>query len=117
MSFKTVVPFNIIEYSQAKTQLEEDALELWQTALRYTTTIDSVNGQVGLVDLLPTAVELLSLNLDLLGSIISLLESYILLDTSRLLQVCLFASCRLLRFTSLIFRHVPRNYLTDSQKV
>lgn len=68
-------------------QLEEDALELWQTALRQTTTMESTNGQVGLVELLPAAVNLLSQNLDLLGSIVSLIESYLLLDASRVLQV------------------------------
>ncbi|KAK7695434.1 hypothetical protein QCA50_000070 [Cerrena zonata] len=72
----------------AKVQLEEDALEMWQTALRQTTTIESDNGQVGLVELLPVAVELLSQNLDVLGSVVSLVESYLLLDASRVLQTC-----------------------------
>lgn len=60
---------------------------MWQTALRQTTTIESDNGQVGLVELLPVAVELLSQNLDVLGSVVSLVESYLLLDASRVLQV------------------------------
>ncbi|CAL1700530.1 unnamed protein product [Somion occarium] len=71
----------------AKAQLDEDALNLWQTALRQTNTIDAVSGQPGLIELLPLAIDLLSNNLDLLGKIVAILESYFLLDATRILQL------------------------------
>ncbi|GLB33947.1 putative ARM repeat-containing protein [Lyophyllum shimeji] len=72
----------------AITNLDDDALTLWLTALRNTLTLTSVNGAPALFDLFPVAVDLLSTNFDLLGKIISILESYFLLDAPGLLQAC-----------------------------
>jgi hypothetical protein len=60
---------------------------LWRTTLRNATTIESINGAPCLLELFSLAVGLLSENLDLLGKIISIHESYLLLDAPRLLQV------------------------------
>ncbi|CCM04790.1 uncharacterized protein FIBRA_06983 [Fibroporia radiculosa] len=70
----------------AQQNLDEDALILWQAALRDTITIEGVNGGAGLIDLFPLAISLQSENLDLLGKIMNIIESYILLDALQILQ-------------------------------
>ncbi|KAF8623412.1 hypothetical protein AX15_006355 [Amanita polypyramis BW_CC] len=67
-------------------RLDEDGLNLWLSSLRNTVTISSVNGAPALVELYPAALELLATNLDLLGKITSIVESYIILDASTILQ-------------------------------
>ena len=67
--------------------LDQDAFILWQSALRNTTTIDGVNGAPGLVDLVPLLIQQLSSNLEVLGTIVHIVESYFLLDAPRILQV------------------------------
>ncbi|KAF9008940.1 armadillo-type protein [Cyathus striatus] len=69
------------------TYLDEDALNLWLAALRNTTVIGSVNGAPALSELLPQAISLLATNLDLLGRITDILESYFLLDAPGILQM------------------------------
>ena len=49
--------------------------------------MESVNGAPALVDLFPLLLELLGVNLDLLGKIIGIVESYFLLGASLILQV------------------------------
>ncbi|KDQ64644.1 hypothetical protein JAAARDRAFT_187954 [Jaapia argillacea MUCL 33604] len=71
----------------AQLHLEEDGLNLWLTALQNTTTIESVGGTPGLLELFPTAVGLLAGNLEVLHKIISIIESYLLLDVNRILQL------------------------------
>ncbi|THH02435.1 hypothetical protein EW026_g424 [Hermanssonia centrifuga] len=71
---------------EARIQLDEDALMLWQVALRHTESLDGSDGRPGLASLIRLAVDLLANNLDLLGQIISILESYVILDASRVLQ-------------------------------
>ncbi|KXN86407.1 Importin-11 [Leucoagaricus sp. SymC.cos] len=66
--------------------LDEDGLNLWLSALRNTTTITSVNGAPALSELIPEALGLLANNLDLFGTTINIVESYILLDASGLTQ-------------------------------
>ncbi|KAG6854857.1 hypothetical protein C0991_012047 [Blastosporella zonata] len=68
--------------------LDDDGLTLWLTALRNTMTLTSVNGAPALFDLFPQAIELLSSNFDLLGTIINIVESYLILDASAILQAC-----------------------------
>ncbi|KAF8165214.1 armadillo-type protein [Crassisporium funariophilum] len=68
-------------------QLDVDGLNLWSSALRNTMTIASVNGAPALQDIFPQAVAMLSTNLDLLGSITRIVESYILLDAPHILTV------------------------------
>jgi len=47
---------------------------------------------VSLLALLPLAVKLLGENLDLLGSIINIMKSYVLLDASQVFQVRLIVA-------------------------
>ena len=78
---------------QAALSLDEDALALWKLAIRNATTIEDVNGSPGLHTLLPLLVTLIAKNIDLLGNIVDILESYILLDANRLLQVSNTFNC------------------------
>jgi hypothetical protein len=70
--------------------LDEDALDLWMSALMCATP--TTNALPPLFELLPVAVSLLHDNLDLLGKITSIFESYYLLGASAVLQVIMFAS-------------------------
>ena len=67
--------------------LDVDGLSLWLSALRNAVIIASVNGDPALQDIFPQALALLSTNLDLLGSITRIIESYFLLDASYILKV------------------------------
>ncbi|KAF8639750.1 hypothetical protein AX17_001012 [Amanita inopinata Kibby_2008] len=71
----------------AISHLDEDGLNLWLNALRNTVTISSVDGAPALIGLFPQAMELLATNLDLLGRITSIIESYIVLDAVSILQL------------------------------
>ncbi|KIY49344.1 ARM repeat-containing protein [Fistulina hepatica ATCC 64428] len=73
---------------QLALNLDEDALNLWLTALRNTVTFHDVNGQPGLLQLLPHALRLLREDLDLLGSLVYIIESYLLLGGAEVLQLC-----------------------------
>ncbi|KAI0068814.1 ARM repeat-containing protein [Artomyces pyxidatus] len=66
-------------------QLDDDALKLWIAALRNASTLDSVAGGPGLLDLFPLAIKLLSENLDLLGKLTTILEGYFLLNSTAVL--------------------------------
>ncbi|KAG5648935.1 hypothetical protein DXG03_000284 [Asterophora parasitica] len=70
----------------AITNLDDDGLTLWLTALHNTLTVNSVNGAPALSELFPLALELLSNNFDLLGKIISTIEAYCLVDAPGVLQ-------------------------------
>ncbi|KAG6821587.1 hypothetical protein H0H93_000096 [Arthromyces matolae] len=72
----------------ASINLDEDGLTLWLSALRNTLVLGSVDGAPALFDLFPLAMDLLSSNFDLLGRIVSILESYFLLDAPSILQAC-----------------------------
>ncbi|KAI0347520.1 ARM repeat-containing protein [Trametopsis cervina] len=72
----------------AQAQLDEDALTMWQAALRNTANLDDTASGVTLFELVPLALNLLANNFDLLGKIVNIVESYVLLDDSRLLQLC-----------------------------
>ncbi|KAL7282456.1 hypothetical protein ACG7TL_003927 [Trametes sanguinea] len=72
----------------AQMHLDEDAFLLWQSALRNTTTIDGLNGAPGLIDLVPLIIQQLSSNLEVLGTIVHIIESYFLLNAPRILQLC-----------------------------
>ncbi|KDR83604.1 hypothetical protein GALMADRAFT_219426 [Galerina marginata CBS 339.88] len=67
-------------------QLDGDGLNLWIGSLRNTVIIASVDGSPCLRDLFPEAVSLLATNLDLLGSITRIIESYFLLDAIFMLK-------------------------------
>jgi hypothetical protein len=66
--------------------MEEDALIIWLVTLRNTPQHAEEAKNV-LFGLLPRAVELMGTNLDLLGTICQVMESYMLLDYTRVLQV------------------------------
>ncbi|KAF5321876.1 hypothetical protein D9619_000809 [Psilocybe cf. subviscida] len=67
-------------------QLDVDALKLWESALRNTASVASINGNACLRDLFPTALELVATNLDLLGTVTSIIESYFILDAEYILR-------------------------------
>ncbi|KAK2466318.1 hypothetical protein APHAL10511_001960 [Amanita phalloides] len=71
----------------AISHLDEDGLNLWLSSLRNTMTISSVNGAPALAELFPRALELLATNLDLLGKVMNIVESYLVLDATAILQV------------------------------
>jgi hypothetical protein len=68
------------------THLDDDILTLWTSALRC--SVPPLNSSPNIFDLLPQIIPLLDNNLDLLGKITSIVESYYLLDASVVLQVC-----------------------------
>lgn len=68
-------------------QLDEDGMLLWQAALHNCVMLQSQLGQPSLLDLFPLAINLLSNDLDMLGSITLILESYFVLDVNSILNV------------------------------
>ena len=80
--------------SKARSKLDEDGLRLWQAALQNNVTLEAVPGAPSLMDVFPIAVDLLADNLDLLGSITSVIRSYLVLDfeSAKILQVRKFVS-------------------------
>lgn len=65
--------------------LDEDALGLWLTALRNAPTLQGASGP-SLLQLFPLAISLLVGNLDLLGRVILIVESYLFIDAPLVLQ-------------------------------
>ncbi|TFK75774.1 ARM repeat-containing protein [Pluteus cervinus] len=75
--------------------IDDDTLALWGYVMRNTLTIAGVNGEPSLLDLFPTAIELLA-KLDFAAKIIKIIDSYSFLDATAVLQfhaVPLFRSC------------------------
>ncbi|PPQ83268.1 hypothetical protein CVT25_004007 [Psilocybe cyanescens] len=70
----------------AITQLDSDALNLWIGSLRNTIAVVSDDGGPCLRGIFPEAMGLLATNLDLLGSITRIIESYFLLDAIHILK-------------------------------
>ncbi|KAH9943383.1 ARM repeat-containing protein [Epithele typhae] len=80
----------------AALQLDEDAFALWLSALRNVSSIQSTDGGPGLIDLVPLILEHLAKNLDLLGTVVQVFESYIFLGATQILQLAavdLFRAC------------------------
>lgn len=71
----------------AKDFFEEDGLLLWQAALYNSASPYQPTPQTGLVSLFPSLINVLSENMDLLPRMLSLLDSYILLDAAGIAQV------------------------------
>ncbi|KIO12672.1 hypothetical protein M404DRAFT_959382 [Pisolithus tinctorius Marx 270] len=65
--------------------LDEDTLGLWLAALRNAPTLQGVSGP-SLLQLFPLAISLLVGNLDLLGKVILIVESYLFVDAPLVLQ-------------------------------
>ena len=72
---------------QAQAQLDEDALIMWQAALSNSTTLDDSNSGVTPFELVPLILTLIANNFDILGKTVRIVESYLLLDAPRFLQV------------------------------
>lgn len=72
-------------------QLDGDAIELWLCALRNTPT-GGGSASADIFDLLPIAIHQLGENFDLLGKVLHVVESYMLLDINRVLQVIRLSS-------------------------
>ncbi|KAJ2920088.1 hypothetical protein MD484_g369, partial [Candolleomyces efflorescens] len=68
------------------TNLDEDGLVLWLAAIRNAPAGGNRTGSPSLLSLYPRALYLLATNLDLLGKITGILESYFFLDAPALLQ-------------------------------
>lgn len=67
--------------------LDEDGINLWLAALRNSTALQSTSTS-NLLQLFPLAMALLAGNLDLLGKITFIVESYFFVDALLVLQVC-----------------------------
>ncbi|KAI5123421.1 hypothetical protein M0805_006126 [Coniferiporia weirii] len=82
-----VIPLLQESFSEgSKIELDQDGLTLWIAALRNSVSLDDVNGTKSLLALFPTAIAFLSENLDLLGSTMTVIQSYFVLDAARVLQ-------------------------------
>ena len=66
--------------------LDEDGINLWLAALRNSTTLQNISTS-NLLQLFPLATALLASNLDLLGKITYIVESYLFVDALLVLQV------------------------------
>lgn len=66
--------------------LDEDGLILWLSVLRNATSLTNPSSQHCVRDIFPRALYLLATNLDLLGKITGIMESYLFLDAPALLQ-------------------------------
>ncbi|KAF9247341.1 ARM repeat-containing protein [Melanogaster broomeanus] len=69
----------------AAVHLDDDGLNLWLAALRNSTTLQSTSVP-NLLQLFPVAISALAGNLDLLGKVICIVESYLFVDASVVLQ-------------------------------
>ncbi|KAL5527437.1 hypothetical protein ACEPAG_6228 [Sanghuangporus baumii] len=69
-----------------RVQLDEDALNFWKSCLTNAVSLSNIHGGPSLLQLVPIAIDLLSENLDLLGSITSVIRSYLIIDAPGILQ-------------------------------
>ncbi|KAJ3710388.1 ran binding protein 11 [Lentinula raphanica] len=67
--------------------LDGDGSNLWKEAMRNTLTMDNPGPNETLASLMDVLVNQLKTNLDLLGTMIDITESYFLLDPARMLQI------------------------------
>ncbi|ODO04862.1 hypothetical protein I350_05472 [Cryptococcus amylolentus CBS 6273] len=70
----------------AKEFFEEDGLILWQTAIYNATSLYQPNVSTGLIRLLPGLLQVLGENMDLLSTLVGLVDSYLLLDAQNITQ-------------------------------
>ncbi|KAF5390622.1 hypothetical protein D9757_002665 [Collybiopsis confluens] len=80
-----VVPLVLDSMNQGL-NLDGDGINLWKDSMRNATTLDNVDPKISLAGLIPFLVQHLNNNLDLLGTLLNITESYFLLDPSRMLQ-------------------------------
>lgn len=82
------VPIQMLIPIKNRLRLDEDGLALWAISLRNASSIlPTTPNAPSLASLLPGAIQLLGENLDLLGTILSIVESYLLLDAAHVLKV------------------------------
>jgi len=73
---------------QMKVQLDEDGLNLWQAAMRNALSLEATgHGIPGYIDMFPEAIRLIAENLDVIEVVVSIAESYVILDANRVLSV------------------------------
>ncbi|KAF9268117.1 ARM repeat-containing protein [Marasmius fiardii PR-910] len=80
-----VVPL-VQESMKEGMNLDGDGIILWKEAMR--NTLSATEGRPSLFELLPTCLSHLESNLDLLGSLLNIAESYFLLEGPRILELC-----------------------------
>lgn len=73
---------------ESKLHLDEDALQLWLAALRNTATLPPPQpGVLGLSDLIAEVINYMNDNIDLLATLLQILESYLLLNATMVVQL------------------------------
>jgi hypothetical protein len=73
--------------------LDEDALQLWLAALRNAASLPAPQpGVLSLSELIPELIQQMHDTIDLLGTLLQILESYLLLDATLVIQVSTLAS-------------------------
>lgn len=87
VSLHVGLPLQLLKFRvKVAINLDEDGINLWLAALRNSTTLQTIPSS-NLHQLLPVAMALLASNLDLLGKITFIVESYLFVDASFVLQV------------------------------
>ena len=67
--------------------LDGDGIILWKEAMRNSLSATAADGGRPLIDLFPVCLNQLESNLDLLGSLLNVVDSYFLLEGPRILEV------------------------------
>ncbi|KAL0577074.1 hypothetical protein V5O48_004917 [Marasmius crinis-equi] len=104
-----VVPL-VEESMNEGTNLDGDGIILWKEAMRNTLSATASDGGRSLLDLFSLCLKQLDNNLDLLGSLINIVESYFLLESPRILE-----SCATELFKAFLSIHT-RNAMQENQK-
>ncbi|CAE6384346.1 unnamed protein product [Rhizoctonia solani] len=74
--------------SESKLHLDEDALQLWLAALRNAASLPAPQpGVLSLSELIPELIQQMHDTIDLLGTLLQILESYLLLDATLVIQL------------------------------
>ncbi|KAG8729952.1 hypothetical protein FRC12_020598, partial [Ceratobasidium sp. 428] len=72
----------------SKLHLDEDAYQLWLAALRNATVLPPPQpGAIGLSDLIPDVITCMDTSIDVIGTLLQILEAYILLDANMVIQL------------------------------
>ncbi|GJJ07307.1 hypothetical protein Clacol_001508 [Clathrus columnatus] len=79
--FKTSLVIMVTHLVESKPYLEDDGLQLWLTAIRCAPSTP------GLIALFPRAITYMTENLDVLGTVMTIVESYIIADSNAILSV------------------------------
>ncbi|KAF8826887.1 hypothetical protein HHX47_DHR5000875 [Lentinula edodes] len=77
----------VIDRAGKQFNLDGDGSNLWREAMRNTLTIDNPGPNGTLASLMDILVHHLKTNLELLGTMINIMESYFVLDPARMLQI------------------------------